>query len=381
MIAGTTALPDGKILNLYQGLAVTPKAGDVDLILDHIKSVWCSGSEVGYRYVIGWLARMFQHPGERGHTVIVLKSGEGTGKNIIVDMLVKAFGEHAMVATKGDDLTGRFNDQLATSVLVFANEAVWGGDKSREGALKSLITDIDLPAERKYLPKYRVNNCVHIIMASNSDWAAPIGMDDRRFVLLDVDESRKGDTKYFGRLAEQIDNGGTEAIVHYLLEYDVSDFNPRTLPDMGLNQVSKGEAKLKGADSVTQWWADCLYSGDIMITRDYGDRRSRENIAHEWDAGTIALAVDDPYAAYKEWAQSMRARIESNIAFGRKLTKYSQRKESRREGVRRWDIPSLARCRKAFEVASKQRWNWPAFDELPAEVPPAEVPPDYEVPF
>ena len=200
LVAGDTALPDGKVLNLYQGLAIQPRAGDCQPILDHIHEVWCSGDQTAYDYVIKWLARMFQKPKERGHTVIVLRSGEGTGKNIIIDILVRAFGEHATVAVKSDDLTGRFNDHLGTSVLVFANEAVWGGAKDQEGVLKSLITDEELPVERKYLPKYRVRNCCHLIMASNNDWVAPVGMDDRRFVILDAKEARKGDVAYFEEL-------------------------------------------------------------------------------------------------------------------------------------------------------------------------------------
>ncbi|MFB1490763.1 MAG: primase-helicase family protein [Thiocapsa sp. C3-sup] len=212
-----------------------------------------------------WLARMFQKPQERGHTVIVLKFGEGTGKNIIIDILVRAFGDHASLAVKSDDLVGKFNDHLATSVLVFANEAVWGGSKDQEGVLKSLITDEDLPVERKYVPKYRVRNCVHLIMASNNDWVAPVGLDDRRFLILDVSEHRKGDTAYFKRLAEHIDNGGQEAFIDHLLKLDIGDFNPRTLPDMGLDQRTKRDAKVRGFDSLTQWWLHCLQTGEILL--------------------------------------------------------------------------------------------------------------------
>jgi hypothetical protein len=122
LVAGPVALPDGDMLDLYQGLAVTPKAGDCSLILRHILEVWCSGNVHAGTYVLGWLARMFRLPHERGHTVIVLRSGEGTGKNIIIDLLVRAMGEHAHVAVKPEELTGRFDDHLATSILVFAND-------------------------------------------------------------------------------------------------------------------------------------------------------------------------------------------------------------------------------------------------------------------
>ena len=266
LVAGDHELPDGRVLNLYQGLTMEPKEGDCQLILDHIRDVWCSGDEVAYQYVMNWQARMVQRPQERGHTVIVLRSGEGTGKNIIIDILVRAFGEHATVAMRTEDLTGRFNDHLGTSVLVFANEAVWGGDKAQEGMLKGLITDEELTVERKYLPKYRLRNSVHLIMASNNDWVAPVGLDDRRFVILDVSEARKDDTAYFAALAASIEAGGDAAFLHHLLNLDISAFNPRVLPDLGLNQATKRDAKVRGLDSISQWWLSCLEEGTLTLS-------------------------------------------------------------------------------------------------------------------
>jgi hypothetical protein len=153
-------------------------------MIEHIREIWCGGNAELFDYVMGWLARLFQHPDERGHTVLLLQSGQGTGKNIIIDELVRAFGDHATVCVKPDDLVGKFNAHLATSVLVFANEAIWGGDKKLEGSLKSLVTDEEMFVEQKRIPKYRVLNRTHLIMASNNDWAAPIDFDDRRFVVL-----------------------------------------------------------------------------------------------------------------------------------------------------------------------------------------------------
>lgn len=368
LVAGSADLPDGRILNLYQGLAVHPKAGDASPILDHIQDVWCSGSANAFRYVVMWLARMFQRPGERGHTVIVLRSGEGTGKNLIIDILVRAFGEHACVITRSEDLTGRFNDHLATAVLVFANEAVWGGDKSQEGALKSLITDPELPVERKYVPKFRVRNCCHLIMASNNDWVAPVGLDDRRFVILDVSEDRQGDFAYFAELADCIENGGAEAFIHHLLTLDTTGFNPRELPDLGLNQVTKGEAKIAGMDSVSQWIYDCLHSGEISGHREteigsFGSMRlAPVNLAPSWNDGPIAVAKTEIEAAYIEWCKPRRARISSSAVIGRKLTHLIGASSGRpRTAAGRqyaYELPALAEARQCWERATRQAWVW-----------------------
>jgi hypothetical protein len=40
-----------------------------------------------------------------------------------------------------NSLVGRFTGHLANKIIIFANEATWGGDKQSEGVLKALITD------------------------------------------------------------------------------------------------------------------------------------------------------------------------------------------------------------------------------------------------
>jgi hypothetical protein len=370
LVAGPVTLPKTKSLNLYQGLTLTPAKGTCEHIKEHIQAVWCSNDPTPYNYVMDWLARMFQRPQERGHTVIVLRSGEGTGKNIIVDILVAALGEHALVAVKADGLVGRFNDDLATSVLVFGNEAVWGGDKALEGALKSLITDEELPVERKYIPKFRVTNCVHLMMASNNDWVAPIGLDDRRFVVLDVSEAKKGDHKYFAALVAEIEHGGREAFIHELLNRDISGFNPRILPEMKGHQSTKFDAKVRGADSVTQWWIDCLYAGEIMATVEretvgqYGGRvvRAREDLADGWE-GEVDVARDAIYSAYVEWANLLKRRCEAKTTFGKKLAILAGirtvRVGSAKTGrTRVYVIPALKAAQATLDAILKQRGPW-----------------------
>jgi hypothetical protein len=364
MIAGETVLPEDSRLNLYQGLTFAPKGGDCRLILDHIRDVWCSGDEDAYRYVLGWLARLIQQPHERGHTVIVLRSGEGTGKNIIVDILVDAFGDHATVAVKPEDLTGRFNDHLATSVLVFANEAIWGGNKEHEGALKSLITDQELPVERKYVPKYRVRNCVHLIMASNNDWVAPVGLDDRRFLILDVSEHRKGDREYFKRLSEHIDTGGKEAFIDFLMKYDISNYDPRALPDLGLNQATKRDAKVRGLDSVSQWWLECLEVGALPTVAPYSCTNWQQGQRNLWQYESVSVPTKGLYEKYSEWAKNTHRHIEHSSTFGKKLNELAAVQTKRPSAStdpsrsRVYVIPSLSDCRRAWEERARMPWDW-----------------------
>jgi hypothetical protein len=380
LVAGELSLPDENVLNLYQGLAIQPKEGDCSKMIEHIREIWCGGNAELFDYVMGWLARLFQYPDERGRTVLLLQSGQGTGKNIIIDELVRAFGDHAVVCVKPADLVGKFNAHLATSVLVFANEAIWGGDKTQEGSLKSLVNDEEMFVEQKRIPKYRVLNRTHLIMASNNDWAAPIDFDDRRFVVLEVSEARKGDHAYFEALAEEIQGGGTEALIHHLLHRDISGFNPRELPKTG-PQEAKLLAKIRGLDSVGQWWFECLESGEIMTDFGHG-LTSVVSGTGAWDEATIMVAKDRLYQSYLDSARRTRGHVFDKTQFGKRIrdllghklrdikivatslspwhaansaTLESGKKEKRVNG---YAIPALAECREVLEKKMGQPGPW-----------------------
>jgi putative methionine-R-sulfoxide reductase with GAF domain len=70
------------------------------------------------------------------------------------------------------------------------------GDKAGESVLKALITEPVISIERKGFDVVQVRNCLHIIIASNSDWVVPAVADERRFCVLDVDAAHQQVSKY-----------------------------------------------------------------------------------------------------------------------------------------------------------------------------------------
>lgn len=219
----TTELPTGREYNLWMGFAIRTKAGECQKILNHIFVVWCCGNQAFYDYILRWLAYMIQHPDRMAETAIVLKSGQGTGKNILVDMIRRYFGLHGIMVTNPDHVFGRFNGHLALCVFVHLNEAVWGNDKKQEGVLKALITDESQLLEKKYMDAIPVKNCKHLLITSNNAWCAPLDLDDRRFFVLDISEEKKGDFNYFKALNQEIENGGDAAFFHYLMNLEFPD--------------------------------------------------------------------------------------------------------------------------------------------------------------
>jgi hypothetical protein len=354
-VGGMTAsaeLPEGEKFNLYQGLTLMPAKGNYPLILKHIHEIWCESDSKKTKYVLSWLAMMFQYPEKQAGTALVLASGEGTGKNIILDMIAKMFGIHGVVLSSSDEIVGRFNNRLGTAIFVFCNEAVWGGDAKSQGKLKSLITDPVLNIEQKYIPIITVKNCTHLVFASNNDWVVPVGLDDRRFFVLDVSELRKGDTEYFKNLAYEISNGGAEGFAYYLLNLGVEKFDPARMPK-GSSDL-KLDNKMRSTDTVTRWWHGCLHDGEIGDLHYEGD----------WGTGEISVNYNYLYSAY-ESTLGGRAHKETKPAFTKKLKNLNpswriiQKRCGRNKRMRFVQIAQLQDCRDSFSERIVQIIDWP----------------------
>lgn len=351
---------------LYIGASYAPQKGDCDLILNHIREVWCGGEGPLFEYTIKWLARMVQQPHEVGGTVLALRSGQGAGKNIVIECLTRYFGAHAVTCTKPEDLVG-FNDHLGTAVMVFLNEATWGGSKAMEGPIKALITDPTLFVERKFMPKFSIANCTHLVIATNNDWAVPVGMDDRRFVMMDLKPvDPEVHAEYFAALDASIKQGADRAFVYFLLnEVDLEGFNHRKLPQQK-NASTKLDHKLRTADPITKWWIEVLTEGGFTIPREeqriYGGPVIAPKLM-EWD-DPMEISRADLYAAYEYEVKRTRGWPDHQTVVGKKLRellggKLIDARLGYTERTRVYRLPTLEEARTIMEtVHLKQAGPW-----------------------
>jgi hypothetical protein len=230
---------DYDMFNLWQGyLCNLNRATSCKKILTHIKEVWCSGIEKDYDYVIKWIAHLFQKPADRCQTALVFRGDQGSGKNIIIDnVLGRLLGVHYTLATKASLVTGRFNSLIANSILVFMNEALWSGDKSVSGVVKSQTTDEEIVIERKGIEAESMRNYARYIYASNNDWVTGAEIGDRRFFYPTVSNHRVGDREYFGELMAEIENGGRESFLDFMLRHvSIDGFNTADMPQSNSTQ-------------------------------------------------------------------------------------------------------------------------------------------------
>lgn len=214
-------------LNMWRGWAMEPVAGNWQLMKDHVLKVLADGNQAYADYILNWAAWAVQNPEFPAESALVFKGKPGTGKGIFARTLKKLFGQHGLQITSPTHLTGNFNSHLRDCCLLFADEAIVPGEKKAESVLKGLITEPEIPIERKRIDLVAARNHLHIIMASNEEWVVPAGMDDRRFAVFNVSDAHKQDHVYFRALAQQMEEGGYAAMLHELLNRDIGDWHPR----------------------------------------------------------------------------------------------------------------------------------------------------------
>ncbi len=264
---GITFAPAGcgpKTYNLWQGFSCDAIKGDCGLLLEHIENNICGKNTDHFEFLLDWMARAVQYPGRQGEIAVILRGRMGVGKGRLVQYFGELFGRHFLQVSDPKHLVGSFNQHLRDCVILFGDEAFFAGDKKHEGTLKTLITEKYLMVEPKGVDAAMAPNYTHLIMASNSDWVIPAGMEERRYFVLDCKADRMQDTQYFNNIDKQMTTGGNEALLHLLKTRDISKFNHRRAPKTDALQ----EQKELSMEAEMSWWYEKLTSGKLLPDAD-----------------------------------------------------------------------------------------------------------------
>lgn len=259
--------------NLWKGFACEARQGNCETFLKHIREVICDGNVAHFEYLIGWMARAVQHPDRQGEVAIVLRGRRGTGKSFFIREFGNLFGRHFLSVSDPKHLVGSFNAHLRDCVVLFCDEGFFAGDKKHESILKTLITEDTISIEAKGVDVETAPNYIHLLFASNDTWVVPAGSDERRFFVIDVSDKYMQDTKHFGALKEEMENGGSEALLHYLLQYDIKEYDVRKVPQT----EALREQRLLSLSPEEEWWYQKLLEGRLLIKNSEWDGKVRKH--------------------------------------------------------------------------------------------------------
>jgi hypothetical protein len=142
--------------------------------------------------------------------------------------------------------------------------------------------------EPKGVDSFAMPNRLKILMASNNDWVVPASADERRYFVLDVLDTHKGNKAYFTKLADAIEGDELPALLDYLLKLDLANFDHRNPP----HTEALNKQKVIGGDSLQKFWMDCLTTGAIV----------NAEIDDDWPE---SVRCEDLHSAYVEHAHAL----------------------------------------------------------------------------
>jgi hypothetical protein len=234
-------------------------------------------------HVLNYPAYILQNPGKKiGHALGVM-GPQGCGKDSWLRPFFEAVGLHNVATISTKDLQGQFNYYTKFPVIYF-QEAKAKGKHDLYNELKPHVSAqaTFLPVNEKGLRQYFVPNFQNWIFSSNHDDAIALEADDRRFSVHRVLLDEALDVEYFDRYHHWCDNGGIEKVAGWLLERDLSGFNPMARPADTAAKRAMCEAS---RPPTVQWVCTQLKDGGIFAGRTVLTvRELRAAASREWSA-------------------------------------------------------------------------------------------------
>lgn len=346
--------PSKNKYNLFQGFPIKAAKGECDLYLNHIRNIICGGNEEYYHYFLGWLANILQTPEEKPGTAIVIRGKQGTGKSVVFKHFGKLLGKHYKIADNERYISGNFNSHLHDCLLLHLEEAFFAGDKRLEASLKEMITGNKILMEYKGKEPLMASNFSRVAITTNATWVIPAGLEERRFFVLDALDHKMQNEFYFGEMAAELEDGGYEALMDYLMRYEVLSDELRTAPKTdGLL-----EQKLISLTHEEKWWFEILNRGQV---REY---------SNGWEG---ECKTSDVFESYISYADTMRVNYRSvSTKIGQflknivpqlqkhkgALSNSQTPNKSKRRPETYYVFPDLETCRKDFEKRVGQEITW-----------------------
>lgn len=208
----------------FYNLSTVPKfiPDSLDDSVHTVLCILCNNDENRINFVLDWMAYMLQYPQDRNHTALEFVGYQGTGKNLITNMLCDYLKSFSYRDCKIDYFSANFNNLLCDKKLVICNECPKG--EKELGCIKSFITDPIIEIKTKNISNRECENKANLIVLSNYFDTDTIEDNDRRFNFFysPLKPESKEFYEEFCRNKDEIKDN----FINFLLARDLSNYNP-----------------------------------------------------------------------------------------------------------------------------------------------------------
>jgi len=216
------------VFNMWHGFAIerveTVSSNNIQPFINHLK-VLVNYDEHALDYMIKWLADLMQNPGVVNGIAVVFKSGQGSGKNVFFNFIQNIIGKELYYETANpvQDLWSRFSVGRKNRILINVDETSGKDTYPHAEQLKNMLTSPVYNYEQKGVTSVTLKNYNRVVFTTNNATPVKIEEDDRRFVVFQASDDKKGNKAYFDALVAYFDDKTNQkAVFDYLMSIDLS---------------------------------------------------------------------------------------------------------------------------------------------------------------
>jgi len=283
--------------------------------LDFVLEVIANNDKNVNEYILNWIAKLFQNPGVKLETMIVLTGKQGCGKNTFTNIIsTLARGYSRPNVTSIDHISGKFNASVLGMILIIGNEWTSASVNKHidKGRHKGVITEDTIEIERKGVDPFTAINCCNFIINSNEQDPVIIEQNDRRHIVTEVSEKYMQDEKYFGKL-KNVSLDFYHHLFTYFKRRNIKGFSERKIP-----MTKPKEIIMKKHEDV--------YRSFI--------RGMRETIETTSSVTNKVTGENPAYTLFSNFAQSNGFGIPKSTNFDAEMRKYCYTKQHSVKGKR-----------------------------------------------
>ena len=221
--------------NMWKGWGCQPKKGDMKPWHDLLDYLF-QNDDKSKRWFLKWLAYPLQNPGAKLYSACLLWSRhKRLGKSIIGITMKYIYGDNA-ATINSKQLKADFNTWAKNKQLIIGEEITAGEARVESDYLKTLITQQTITIDEKFKPIYTIRDCMNHLYFSNHLDALFLEDGDERFFVKEFTQA-PASREFYDRINAWLHKDGNQnlgepgegppALFYYLLNMDLSDFNPR----------------------------------------------------------------------------------------------------------------------------------------------------------
>lgn len=256
-------------LNLWRPSGVSPEAGNVNVMLDHIRYLYPEPAE--HDTLLDYLAYQVQHPGKKVHWAILLQGLPGNGKSYFGHLMACVLGAHNVRQVSSEMMHDTFTEWQKNTQFVVVEEIMARGRMELMNKLKPLITQPTVNIQEKFKPTYEQKSRYNFLFLTNHSDALILDATDRRYCILASNFGPHPDGRvYYDRLFSWTSDNAASILGH-LLARNLAGFAPHGHAPMTAGKREMIEESMPALD---QWIRDKVdsgiwpFSGDIVNPSD-----------------------------------------------------------------------------------------------------------------